>query len=604
MRQTRSLVGIFIVVALAVGLPFIWRAGPVAAKNRRAAGTTPSCDAQRCDVQAQIDAQCGACEDANKHGEYVKCVAKTLKTAGVPKACRRAIIRCAAKSTCGRPSSVVCEHNNGQCSIEDSAAKCKHGTVSDATSCCTPCNAGSIQCCVPTSPDGAFGSEGGAFMCELLSPGDCSSAGGTNEGAGSCSPNPCPVSVTTTTTSGSTTTSIAGTTTTTMATGQIQCCVSSVSGALVGTSGAPISVAKEAPAGPTAPNCVLATPEECSSMSGANVGPGTCSPNPCVSTTTTTPGATTTTMPGATTTTTPGGTTTTTLGGGACCSAARIETLSQPGTLEVSTLPAFPFPENVHTVIEVGAADADCRHTGVVPGGGFTVPVFCIPALQFTSAVYAVGCESGGADGNAVVWDAASASPGPDIVRVGDTSDPDGNSCGTLGTGCVTTAGGAGADTRGNIDTTRGGNSNGITGKVHTAVDIPVHSITWVAADASCPDTDSTFNEGIDTPVTDFFFVLSPTSGHTSATYSDLNGDGCKRAGNGPDSKTADGSPADGPCCTVGQATTVAATGIAFTGGAPLYDITFRSITPTTISSCGAPSASETCTLTTNACQD
>jgi hypothetical protein len=40
--------------------------------------------------------------------------------------------------------------------------------------------------------------------------------------------------------------------------------------------------------------------------------------------------------------------------------------------------------------------------------------------------------------------------------RVADTSDPDGNACGSLGSGCVTSAGGAGADTGGDIDTIRG----------------------------------------------------------------------------------------------------------------------------------------------------
>jgi hypothetical protein len=284
-----------------------------------------------------------------------------------------------------------------------------------------------------------------------------------------------------------------------------------------------------------------------------------------------------------------------------CCSAAEIVTVSSAGTLEVSTLPAFPFPANVTTTIDVGAADADCKHTGTVPQ--FNVPVFCIPALQFTSAVYPTGCAAGSDLGTAVVWDAASSNPQPDVIRVGDTSDPDSNSCGTLGTGCTTAAGAAGGDTAGNIDTTRSGNANGVTGAVHTQVDIPVHSITWVAADASCPDGDATFNAGTDTPVTDFFFILSPTTGHTSATYTDLNADGCKRAGNGPDSKVADGTPATGPCCTVGQATTVSATGIAFTGGAPLYDITFKSITPTTISACNASSVG-TCTLTNDACQD
>jgi hypothetical protein len=546
----RSALRVSVLLLLGVAAMLVlWRAGSVGAAK---GGNHPDCEAARCSVEAAIATQCPC--DAGNHGQYVRCVAQAVKSAGIPKQCAGAIVRCAAHSRCGRSGAVACA-KKGRCSIKRSADRCEAGggTVAPGPSCCPSC-AGEIQCCLPS------GSAGGAFTCELLPPEACAAQSGVNEGVGTCAPNPCAGGTTSTTQAATTTTTAAATTSTTGA------ATTTTTAAATTTTGAATTTTTAA------------------------------------ATTTTTAAATTTTT-GAATTTTTSSTTSTTIGL-ACCAASRIETLSQPGTLEVSTLPAFPFPQNVHTVIDVGAADASCRHTGTVPPGGFTVPVFCIPALQFTSSVTATGCESGGAAGQAVVWDAAAPAPGPDINRVGDTSDPDGNSCGTLGTGCVTSAGGAGADTRGNIDTTRGGNANGITGKVHTAVDIPVHSVTWVAADTSCPDTDGTFNPGTDTPVTDFFFILSPTSGHTTATYTDLNGDGCKRAGNGPDSKTGDGSPADGPCCTVGQATTVAATGIAFTGGAPLYDITFRSITPTTISNCATPSSSATCTLTTNACQD
>ncbi|HJQ84248.1 MAG TPA: hypothetical protein VKA21_09245 [Candidatus Binatia bacterium] len=304
-----------------------------------------------------------------------------------------------------------------------------------------------------------------------------------------------------------------------------------------------------------------------------------------------------------TTTTTIVTTTTTTLP--SCCPATRIATTSSQGTLEVSTIPAFPFPANVQTVIEVGAAPGypDCQHSGIVPPGGFAVPAFCIPALGFTSDVQPTGCESGGADGAAVVWDAVDPSPDPRVIQLGDTSDPDGNACGTLGLGCVTGPGGAGADTRGNVNTTRGG-APVAGGAVHTQVDIPVHSITWTDADGDCPDLDGQYDPGSDTLITEFDFILSPTTGATSATFTDLNGDGCAKAGNGPNTKSGSGSPAAGPCCTVGQSTTVAATATAFTGGAPLYDITFKSITPTTISSCGLPASATSCTLTTDPCKN
>ena len=382
---------------------------------------------------------------------------------------------------------------------------------------------------------------------------------------------PTTTATTTPTTTVTTTVTISSTTTTTEAT--TQCCVEgSVAGAF--------------------DTCLVLTPAACSGQSGIDAGPGACEPNPCPPSTTTTTASTTTTEAPTTTTTEPGP---------VCCDPVRIETTSTAGTLEVSTIPAFPFPSNVLTVVEVGAGDGGCKHAGVVPAGGFSVPTFCIPALGFSSDVLPTGCETGGADGAAMVWDAAATAPDPDVTSVGDTSDPDGNNCATLGTGCTTA--GAGGDTRGNANTTRGGAPHA-GGAVHTQVDIPVHSITWVDGETGeCPDPDGAYDPGTDTLITEFDFILSPTTGHTSATFTDLNGDACAKAGNGPNSKSGDGIPAEGPCCVVGQATTVAATATAFTGGAPLYDITFKSITPTTVSSCAAPTTDATCTLTTDACK-
>ena len=580
MTRTRTLLGAATVLGAALStLPFAWRATPVAAQE-------DECSVARCDLQDEIDDACGPCGEATRHGRYVKCVTKVVKHSGVPKRCRGAIIRCAAKSTCGK-GGVPCVNAKGKCQIADSESDCTShgGTVQPGNSCCPPC-ASQVQCCVPS------GSPAGAFTCQLLSPDACTGEGGTNRGEGDCSPDPCAAG-----TSSTTTTTTPGATTTTTQPGSTQCCVTgSATGGFT---------SKEGPPGPSPglpETCVVTSPSDCATRGGRDVGPGTCSPDPCNATTTTTMvGATTTTIVGGTTTTIVGATTTTIPGGG-CCAAARIETTSSQGTLEVSTLPAFPFPPNVLTVIEAGAADAGCKHNGIVPAGGFSVPTFCIPALGFSSDVMPTGCEAGGADGAAMVWDAAATAPDPDVVSVGDTSDPDGNNCGTLGSGCTTAAGGAGGDTAGNVNTTRGGAPHS-GGSVHTQVDIPVHSITWVDADGACPDADGQFDAGADTLITEFDFILSPTTGHTSATFTDLNGDACAKAGNGPNSKSGDGTPATGPCCEVGQATTVAATATAFTGGAPLYDITFKSITPTTISACAAPSSAATCTLTTDSCK-
>jgi hypothetical protein len=328
--------------------------------------------------------------------------------------------------------------------------------------------------------------------------------------------------------------------------------------------------------------------------------------------------------------------TTSTTEGPTCCEPEQIVTSSGPGVLLVSTLPPFPFPSGVLTTINVGpATDSSCEHSVTVPAGGFTVPVFCIPALGFTSQVEAQGCESGGADGNGTVWDGFAACPDADVSRVGDTSDPDGNNCGTLGLACTTAPGNAGADTAGNINTTRGDGVCDTTPGVQTQLDIPVLSTTWNDLDGNCPDDDGVFDAGTDTLVTQFTFILSPTSGTSNADYTELNGDACQFAGNGPDhtkhcslnaSRPCNtnghctspapndgtcvdgpivGSPATGPCCTVGQGTTVVATGVAFTGGSPLFDILFANQTPSSITACNAlPVSSETCVLTTNACQD
>jgi hypothetical protein len=288
-------------------------------------------------------------------------------------------------------------------------------------------------------------------------------------------------------------------------------------------------------------------------------------------------------------------------GGGECCEPAQIVTMSSAGSLRVSTLPEFPFPAGVATTVDLGPADADCKHPGIVPSGGFSVPVFCIPALGFTSAVIPKGCEAGGSDGSGTVWDGAAASPDPNVARVGDTSD---GTCNPAGQACNTSPSGAGGNTQGDINTTRGG-SPVAGGAVHTQLDIPVNSVTWSDLDGACPDEDGRFDEGSDTIITNFDFILSPTTGASSATFTDLNADGCKRAGNGPDSYDATGEPAPGPCCVVGQSTTVVATGLAFTGGAPLFDLSFRNVTPATISACNpAPATLGSCTLTTDPCLD
>ena len=101
---------------------------------------------------------------------------------------------------------------------------------------------------------------------------------------------------------------------------------------------------------------------------------------------------------------------------------------------------------------------------------------------------------------------------------------------------------------------------------------------------------------------------MSPTTNVASAAFADANSDGCARAGAGFGSPGADGprtlagAPAPGPCCTVGQPTTVVSAGVAFTGGAPLYDVGYQVSVPSTVQSCGIPDIGESCTLGANGC--
>jgi hypothetical protein len=307
-------------------------------------------------------------------------------------------------------------------------------------------------------------------------------------------------------------------------------------------------------------------------------------------------GATTTTS---STSTSTSSTTSTTVA--ACCEPEQIVTTSTAGTLIVSTLPAFPFPAGVVTTVNVGPAPGfpNCAHPAIVPAGGFSVPTFCIPALGFSSDVIPTGCVTGGTEGKGVVWDLNDACPDADVSKVGDTSAPP---CATLGTGCNTAAGGAGADTLGDVDTTRGDGVCDGPG-VHVQLDIPGTSITWIDDMALCPDPDGVFDPGTDTLVTVFDFILSPTTSNATAAFVDANGDGCAKAGNGPDGPvTRTGSPTPGPCCVVGQAQQVASVGLAFSGAAPLFDLLFSSEIPNTVTACNPYPGDSFCELP-NGCQ-
>jgi hypothetical protein len=385
---------------------------------------------------------------------------------------------------------------------------------------------------------------------------------------------------------------------------------------------------------------------------------------------------------------------------GACCGPEQIVLQSSAGQLQVDGLPTFPFPTGVMTTMNVGAPDASCGHDVVVPAGGFFVPVFDLPALNYCSSVTPTGCESGGGLGSGRLWDghAPTGVALTNVTKQGDSADgtcdttaitqgtctggtrnglacaqatqcPGGTCTGAVN--CTTTPGTAGGNTLGDIDSIKTAASSGC--GVHSAIDIPVHSLTWSDSLCSpqitpgcCPGSNYNPADG-DLVITEFDFILSPTTdvgtgvfqdkgsmnvctrggsgygpptckdsdctglatpcmlctaagqGTYECTNAECTGPGlpcgcCTAAGtgtcvpleisnpNGPDGPSSlTGTPAAGPCCAVGQATTVVSVGIGFSGGAPLYDLGFRSIIPNTIAACN-PVGTGDCTLTTNAC--
>src|SRR2546427_405874 len=151
----------------------IWRRGGVLSVTcalslwtamAHGACTNPSSAAA---VRAMADAQC-PCATATSHREYVKCVAGVAKSAvasgSLPKQCKRAVLKCAAQSTCGRPGFVSGCRTSAKgvtkCSIKAHATKCRGpkggaACVQDVPSCCDACSAGSCPLSATTTIPGA-----------------------------------------------------------------------------------------------------------------------------------------------------------------------------------------------------------------------------------------------------------------------------------------------------------------------------------------------------------------------------------------------------------------------------------------------------------------
>jgi hypothetical protein len=251
------------------------------------------------------------------------------------------------------------------------------------------------------------------------------------------------------------------------------------------------------------------------------------------------------------------------------------------GVLRVATFAEFPFPAGGTTVQEVSAPNGSCVHDIVIPNGGLFVPPFCVPALMATTKVTQTGCGIGKMDSNG----------GSDFTvdEKGDTSDA---GCGV--TQGVCPAAGPAPDSSGRLDVTVGNGtadtcSGGATG--NAIVTIPVNTLTWVAADASCPDSDGVYNMGTDTKLAEFPQTLDLTTDAASAKFQDLDSDGCSKSGLGPVGPfTKTGACIDFTAQTV----TVAGAGAVFSSGGPTYDLLFATQQAATLAQTG-PNSGATC---------
>src|SRR2546427_651202 len=100
-----------------------------------------------CAARDKAEIQC-PCAAATNHGVYVRCVRGVAKAEAdalrLPRECKASVVRCASRSTCGRPASVTCCRlaNPGQphCSVKRSATNCKPpATIGTKPSCCDAC---------------------------------------------------------------------------------------------------------------------------------------------------------------------------------------------------------------------------------------------------------------------------------------------------------------------------------------------------------------------------------------------------------------------------------------------------------------------------------
>jgi hypothetical protein len=115
-------------------------------------------------VRSAINKRC-PCASATDRGSYVRCVKGVINQAKrdgmLSLACVSSVKKCATRSTCGRPDSVVCCRTDAsgtkKCTVKKSAAQCRAPVggaahVGNCPSCCDACSGGTCGG-VPTPTD-------------------------------------------------------------------------------------------------------------------------------------------------------------------------------------------------------------------------------------------------------------------------------------------------------------------------------------------------------------------------------------------------------------------------------------------------------------------
>ncbi len=291
---------------------------------------------------------------------------------------------------------------------------------------------------------------------------------------------------------------------------------------------------------------------------------------------------------------------------------------------------AFQFPVGIKTVFTVAAADPapTCSHSaciscgdpnaacagipgcGTPPGApqngcarntccnmpGFTVPTFNIPILGgLCGRVDQSSCGTG------VVNSSRPQTGDNEVNKRGDTSDP-GPDCmyGTLDDPppALCTQIGAGSDAKGKIVRTVG-NGTPDTSGVHFRITTPMLATVWQDSANPCPDG-SMFDAG-ETLIAQLILNAEPSSAGMTGRFADLNGDFCPPPGSGSGTTspagpiTIDATVARPQSYDGSVGAIQVAGGPVFSGAAPLYDIGFVAILPT---SPATVAPAETCSCT------